>query len=105
MIDRFAHHLRLDQIRDGERLDLTADEAECAAIGERLGLEAVDRLEAHANLSRIGEVVRAEGRLAASLTQSCVITRDPVAAHIDEPFELLFMPAPTSGQPDEEIEL
>jgi uncharacterized metal-binding protein YceD (DUF177 family) len=50
-------------------------------------------------------VVRAEGRLAASLTQSCVITRDPLAAHIDEPFELLFMPAPADGAPDDEIEL
>ena len=105
MIDRFAHHLRLDQIRDGERLDLAADEAERAAICSRLGLEAVDRLDAHATLSRDGHVVRAEGRLAASLTQSCVITRDRVAAHIDEPFELLFMPAPVTGGPDDEIEL
>jgi uncharacterized metal-binding protein YceD (DUF177 family) len=105
MTDRFAHHLRLDQIRDGERIDLAADEAECAAICARLGLDAVDRVDAHATLSRNGDTVRAEGRLAASLTQSCVITRDPVAAHIDEPFELLFMPAPVPGGPDEEIEL
>ena len=105
MNDRFAHQLRLDQIRDGERVDLTADEAERKSICSRLGLEAADRLEAHATLSRNGDVVRAEGRLAASLTQSCVITGDPVAAHIDEPFELLFMPAPASGGPDEEIEL
>jgi uncharacterized metal-binding protein YceD (DUF177 family) len=105
MTDRFAHHLRLDQIRDGERVDLTADEAERSAISGRLGLEAIDRLGAHATLSRDGDTVRAEGRLAASLTQSCVITRDPVAAHVDEPFELLFMPAPAIGSPDEEIEL
>jgi uncharacterized metal-binding protein YceD (DUF177 family) len=105
MSDRFAHHLRLDQIRDGERVDLVADEAERNAICGRLGLEAVDRLDAHATLSRNGKVVRAEGRLAAALTQSCVITRDPVAAHIDEPFQLLFMPAPAGGGPDEEIEL
>jgi len=105
MIDRFAHHLRLDQIRDGERVDLAADEAERTAICGRLGLEAVDRLDAHATLSRNGAVVRAEGRLADSLIQSCVITRDPIAAHIDEPFELLFMPAPAVSGPDEEIEL
>ena len=52
MTDRFAHRLRLDQIRDGERLDLVADEAERAAIAKRLGLPALDRLEAHATLSR-----------------------------------------------------
>jgi uncharacterized metal-binding protein YceD (DUF177 family) len=102
--DRFAHHLKLDQIRDGERVDLVADDAERAAIAKRLGLSSLDRLEAHAILARKGEIVRAEGRLLASLDQSCVVTNDPVACHIDEPFELLFTPEP-AGQPDEEIEL
>ena len=61
---------------------------------QRLGLEALDRLEAHAALSREGETCRAEGRLAASLEQSCVVTGEPVAAHVDEPFDLVFMPEP-----------
>jgi uncharacterized metal-binding protein YceD (DUF177 family) len=104
MTDGFAHHLRLDQIRDGERIDLSADEIERSAICARLGLEAVDRLDAHATLSRSGEVIRAQGRLAAALMQSCVITGDPVAAHIDEPFDLMFMREPP-GDPDEEVEL
>ena len=105
MSDRFAHQLRLDQIRDGERLDLVADDAERSAVAERLGLQSLSCLEAHAVLSRNGEVVRAQGRLAASLEQSCVITSEPVAAHVDEAFELAFMPEPQAGGPDEEIEL
>ena len=105
MSDRFAHHLRLDQVRDGERLDLVADEAERAAVAKRLGLISLDRLEAHACLSRTGPVVKAEGRLVAALDQSCVVTGDPVAAHVDEPFALLFTPEPEAGRPDEEIEL
>jgi uncharacterized metal-binding protein YceD (DUF177 family) len=105
MNDRFAHHLRLDQVRDGERLDLVADEGERRSIANRLGLSSLDRLEAHAVLSRTGEIVRAEGRIGATLEQSCVVTGDPVAAHIDEPFTLLFMPEPESGGADEEIEL
>lgn len=104
MTDRFAHHMRLDQIRDGQRLDLTADEAERRAIAERLGLESLERLEAHVTLSPTGPVVRAEGRLAATLEQSCVVTGDAISAHVDEPFALLFMPPPEQ-QPDEEIEL
>jgi uncharacterized metal-binding protein YceD (DUF177 family) len=103
--DRFGHQLRLDQIRDGERLDLIADEAERKSVAERLSLSALERLEAHATLSRTGPVVRAEGRIVASLEQSCVVTGEPVAAHVDEPFALLFMPEPASGGPDEEIEL
>src|SRR4051812_6777265 len=73
MTDSFAHHLRLDQIREGERVDLSADEGERAAICARLGLDAVDRLDAHATLTPSGSAIRAQGRLAAALTQSCVI--------------------------------
>ena len=105
MNDRFAHHLRLDQIRDGERLDLTADDAERRSIAARLGLRSLERLEAHVKLSPAGPVVRCEGRIAATLEQSCVVTSDPVAAHVDEPFSLLFMPEPEDAGPDEEIEL
>jgi uncharacterized metal-binding protein YceD (DUF177 family) len=105
MTDRFAHQLRLDQIRDGERMDLNADEAERRAIAERLGLLALDRLDAHVTLSRTGERVRARGRLVARADQSCVVTGERVAAHIDEPFDLMFMAEPTEARPDEEIEL
>lgn len=105
MTDRFAHQLRLDQIREGERLDLVADEGERAAIRRRLGLASLSRLEAHVTLTRTGEGVRAEGRILAALDQSCVVTGDPIAAHVDEPFALLFTPEPRDAAPDEEIEL
>ena len=105
MSDRFAHQLRLDQIRDGERLDLVADDAERKAVAERLALPSLERLEAHVCLTRTGEVVRAEGRLVAALDQRCVVTGEPVAAHVDEPFAIAFVPEPPIGGPDEEIEL
>ncbi len=105
MNDRFAHHLRADQIRDGERLNLAADEAERRSIAERLSLRALDRLEAHATLSRAGSLIRAEGRVVATLEQSCVVTSDPVASHLDEAFALLFVPDLESGQVDHETEL
>src|SRR5438067_6785417 len=105
MSDRFAHELRVDQIRDGERLDLIADESERQAIARRLGLPSIDRLEAHVTIARTGEIVRAEGRLLAALDQCCVVTGDPVAAHVDEPFTLLFTPEAPAGGPNDEIEL
>jgi uncharacterized metal-binding protein YceD (DUF177 family) len=105
MSDRFAHALRLDQIRDGERLDLIADEGERAAAAKRLRLGGIDRLDAHAVLSRDGQIVRAQGRLVASVEQSCVITGDPVRAHLDEAFDIVFTPEPETAAPDEEIEL
>jgi uncharacterized metal-binding protein YceD (DUF177 family) len=103
--DRFAHAIRVDQIRDGQRIDLAADDSERRAIVERLDLDGLDRLAAHVTLSRDSDSIKAEGRLSASLTQRCVITGDPVASHVDEPFTLIFKPEPSAFAPDEEIEL
>lgn len=104
-MSEFDHRLPLDQIRDGDRLDLNADEAECVSIAERLGLRALDRFEAHAVLTRDSRKIRATGRIKASLEQSCVATGDAVPAHVDEPFDIIFLPEPKAGRPDEEIEL
>ena len=101
----FEQRLPLDRIRDGDRIDLAADETACRAIAERLGLLSLDRLEAHAVLSRDGQEIRARGRLKASLEQACVATGEPVPEHVDEPFDLKFVPAPSGNDPDEEIEL
>jgi uncharacterized metal-binding protein YceD (DUF177 family) len=101
----FAHRLPLDQIREGDRLDIVADEEERAAVADRLGLLSLDRFEAHAMLSRDGQTIRAAGRLKASLEQACVATGDPVPAHLDEAFELRFVPEPKGGKADDEIEL
>jgi uncharacterized metal-binding protein YceD (DUF177 family) len=103
--DRFAHDLRLDQIRDGDRLELVADEEERRSIAERLDLRRLDRLDAHVTLSPAGPIVRAQGRIVAALEQSCVVSGEPVASHVDEPFALLFMPEPEDAGPDEEVEL
>jgi uncharacterized metal-binding protein YceD (DUF177 family) len=105
MSDRFAHRLKLDQVHDGERVELVADDAERKLVIERLGLESLDCLQAHATITRKGALIEADGRITASLNQSCVVTGDPVPAHVDEPFSLLFMPEPESRRSDEEVEL
>ena len=104
MSDSFLHQLRLDQIRDGERLDLTAGEPERRTIADRLRILNLNRLDAHVVLSRTGDTVRAKGRLVAALDQGCVVTGEPVSAHVDEPFDLMFIREPEAN-PDEEIEL
>ena len=105
MIEDFAHRLTLDRIRDGERVDLVADDDERRAIAERLDLPSLDRLEAHASLSRDGGTVRAAGRVVASLEQRCVVTGEPVAAHVDEAFDIAFVPEPRVDEVPEEVEL
>jgi uncharacterized metal-binding protein YceD (DUF177 family) len=103
-VSDFAHRLTLHQLRDGQRIDLAADEAERQAVTERLRLAGLERFEAHAALERHGDRVRAVGRIKAVLTQSCVATGEPVPAHVDEPFDVLFLPEPKVGG-DEEVEL
>jgi uncharacterized metal-binding protein YceD (DUF177 family) len=96
--------LALAKLRDGQRIDYAADEAERAAVAERLDLLGLERLEAVLTLRAEGERVRAEGRLRASVTQACVASGEPVSAAVDEPVTLLFMPDP-GGTADEEVEL
>jgi len=103
-VSEFGHLVQIDQIRDGDRLDIVATDEERAALAGRLGLESLERLEAHAILSREGQRIRVTGRLKAALHQSCVATGEPVPAHVDEPFDILFIPEPTV-RGDEEIEL
>ena len=97
-----THRLHLDQIRDGDRIDFNANAEEMAAIADRLRLVSLDRLDAHTVLKRDGDKVRATGRLKASLSQACVATGEPVSEHVDEAFDLSFVPAPTA---EEELEL
>ena len=104
MSEQFALAVPLGSIRGGDRIDLVADQAECAAIRERLGLESLEAFRAHAVLELEGSAVVAKGRLQASLAQACVASGEPIAERIDEPFELRFAPEP-SGKPDEEVEL
>lgn len=101
----FAHRLTLDRIGDGDRIDLVADEAERDVIAKRLGLLSLQKLEAHATVERDGGRIRTRGRLRASLEQGCIATGEPVAEHVDEPFDIIFLPEPASGRPDQEIEL
>ena len=101
-MSEFVHRLQLDQIRDGDRIDVNANAEELAAIAGRLRLLSLDRLDAHSVLTRDGDRVKATGRLKASLSQACVATGEPVAQHVDEAFDLSFVPAPAA---EEELEL
>ncbi|QIK78740.1 DUF177 domain-containing protein [Sphingomonas piscis] len=101
----FAHRLTLDRIRDGERLELSADEEERRMVAKRLGLENLERFDAHAVLTRDGQQISAKGRIAARLDQRCVVTGEPVPAHVDEAFDILFAPEPSAAVPDDELEL
>jgi uncharacterized metal-binding protein YceD (DUF177 family) len=84
---------------------LDADEAERAAIAERLDLVAVRSLEAELAIGRKGRTVSVAGTVRAAVTQSCVASGEPVEAMVEEAFRVELRPRLQDGGTDDEIEL
>jgi len=102
----FSRLVRVDSIGSaGRDIAIEADESERAALARRFGLLAVERVSARASLTRGGDTTIVEGRLSAAVTQSCVVTAEPVEAALDEAFTLEFRRQPEGGSRDEEVEL
>ncbi len=100
----------LERIVEAARLPgaeqvIEASEAECAALATRFALVSVKSLTARVMLVADGPTVRATGRVAADIVQSCAVSGEDLPVRIDEPLALRFVPAgePVSG--DAEIEL
>jgi len=72
--------------------EISAEPGERAALARRFGLLSLDRLSATLRLERAGarNLVRVAGRLAAEVTQACVVTLEPVGAHLEKDFTLLY---------------
>ena len=104
MSEDFTCRVPIDRVRDGERIDLVASEADQARIAKQIDLISIGRLEAHCVLEHRGSEIVARGRVKAALELACVASGEPVPAFIDEAFELHFQPEPTRV-PDEEVEL
>ena len=93
----FSVVVALDSIGEDDRsIDLSANEYERAALTRRFGLVSIDSFSAHVALSWLkpGKVISVKGRISAHVTQSCVITLDPVPAQIDEEIDLVFSQNP-----------
>jgi uncharacterized metal-binding protein YceD (DUF177 family) len=81
---------------------LVAPDEARAALAARFGLESIDRLEGALSVVRAGAGARASGRLVAEVVQSCVVSGEPVPAHVEEALELTFEPIVETG---DEVEL
>ncbi|TIT95745.1 MAG: DUF177 domain-containing protein, partial [Mesorhizobium sp.] len=86
-----ANVARLPQ--KGLPVAIEADERQRTALAAEHDLLSVESYRAEllvASWKRNG--VKVSGRVEADITQACIVTLDPVAAHIDEPVEALFLP-------------
>ena len=88
-----SHPLRVETIRQrGSEVVVRAEESRLPAISAMLGLASLEALEARYLLSRNGDKVKLEGRIAARLHQTCVVTLDPFPVKLDAPVKLDFAP-------------
>jgi len=102
MTPEFSRTVRIDTLgADGRTISVEADAGECAALASRFALLGLDRLAAHAELRREGDIILAEGRISAAVVQACVASGEAVPAQIDEHFNLRFVPA---GEEASELE-
>lgn len=105
----FSRPLSLERVGTTQhREEIAATDKERADLAERFDLLSLDSLTASFTLKRVRrELVRVKGRIAADLVQACVVTLDPIPAHIEERFEVDFMegaPEPI-GEPVADLEL
>lgn len=84
---------------------ITADEAERAALARRFDLLALDRLSADLRIARgPGEgTICVSGRFAADVAQACVVTLEPVHSHLSEEFSQLYTLAPAAPPEREHV--
>jgi len=81
----------LDPGGETHRLAATAPERE--ALARRLGVEAVESLEAELSVVPKGRgVVLVRGRVQARLGRLCVVSLTPLVEEIDERFAIRFLP-------------
>lgn len=102
----FSRLVRLGQVgRAGLHKTISATPEERRALERRFDLSSLDRLEAQVTVESLGRggIYRVQGSFEADLEQFCVVTNDPVPAHLAETFEVSFSddPAFTEAGPIE----
>lgn len=82
---------------------LSATPTECAALATRLELIGLDRLEGDLRLvPGPADTLRVRGTLHADVTQTCVVTLEPVPATLTEEVDALFTTDPNAPPASED---
>jgi uncharacterized metal-binding protein YceD (DUF177 family) len=72
--------------------EISANDAERAALAQRFGLQALDRLSAILTVRRVrDDMFHVSGRLSAAVVQHCVVTLEPLRSAVDEPVTVTFV--------------
>ncbi len=87
--------LQVDRISAGGMAEhVVARPSEREALAKRFGLIELPRLEADLNIDHAeGRMIAVTGTITADVVQQCVVTLDPVPAHITDTIDILYAPA------------
>ncbi len=88
----------------GDRVTFAADDAARAAIARWAGILSLERLEVKVELKKLGPVrFGLDFSVTADVTQACVVTLEPVPAHLEHSFHReLHFAGPIRGKPGAE---
>lgn len=90
----FSRPVPVDEMEPGDEASrsIEADDAERIALARRMGLIALDSLSAVVTVRRLSgeQLYRVRGRISADVVQGCVLTLEPVPAHVEEDFDELY---------------
>jgi uncharacterized metal-binding protein YceD (DUF177 family) len=94
----FSRPLPLERLSHGPiEIEVSADARERAALARRFDLLALDRLSAVLRVSRAKGLIRVDGHLDADVTQTCVVSLEPVQSEQHEDFVQLYTLDPAAA--------
>ncbi|MEZ5829093.1 MAG: DUF177 domain-containing protein [Hyphomicrobiales bacterium] len=99
-----SRKVRVVDIEDNAPLRLEPTPAEMADVATLLDLVALEGLAFDYHLRRDGARVHLNGRLKARVTQTCVVTLEPVGSLIDVPVTIEFWPATSVEELEHKVE-
>ncbi len=102
MADEWSRPLKLAELSRGQvTRRLSADAPTRERIAAELGLDGLDRLEAEISTTPWLDGARVQGRLKATVRQTCGVTLEPLESEIDHAFELKLLPVGSPNAPTE----
>lgn len=87
--------LQVDKISAGGMAEhIVASDSERKALAARFGLLGLSNFEAHLDIDHArGKMIAVTGSLKADVVQQCVVSLEPLTAHIEDNIDILFAPS------------
>ena len=106
-VDRpvLSRSLKVDEIKDGASGEIAVSDADMEAVATMLDLVALDGLTLAYRFDHRGDGrLHLVGALRAKVTQTCIVSLDPVETRLEVPVEVEFWPAALIGPSERSTE-